>query len=143
MPLQSLVLQDIIAAMKAKETAKKGVLQLLKAGLENAAKEKKRDLTEQEEIMIVQREVKQLNDTINEAKKAGRDDIVTASESKIPYLEKYLPEQLNEEEIERVLTKLGIRPGISMGDAMKIALAEFSGKAPNGTISKVVRKLIQ
>lgn len=142
MQLKQIVMADIISAMKAKESAKKGVLQLLKASLENEAKEKHRDLTQQEETTIVQRELKQLNDTINEAQKAGRDDLVAASTAKIPYLEKYLPKQLDEEEIERILTKLGLRPGISMGDAMKIALAELSGKAPNSIISKVVRSLI-
>lgn len=142
MQLKQIVMADIISAMKAKESAKKGVLQLLKASLENESKEKKRDLTQQEETTIVQRELKQLNDTINEAQKAGRDDLVAVSTAKIPYLEKYLPKQLDEEEIERILTKLGLRPGISMGDAMKIALAELSGKAPNSIISKVVRSLI-
>lgn len=135
-------MKDLIQAMKEKNKVKKGVLQLVKAGLDKAEKEKKSELTEAEEIQVIQREVKQTKDSLAEAEKYRREDLVAEAKEKLEVLTNYLPQQLNEEQVKEELLKIGVQPGMSMGDAMKVAMKELSGKAENAVISKVVKSII-
>lgn len=140
--LKEQIMKDLIQAMKEKNKVKKGVLQLVKAGLDKTEKEKKAELTEAEEIQVIQREVKQTKDALAEAVKYGREDLVAEAKEKIEILSSYLPQQLNEEQVKEALLKIGVQPGMAMGDAMKLAMKELSGKAENALISKVVKSII-
>lgn len=140
--LKTQITKDIIQAMKDKDTIKKGTLQLVKGNLENLAIEKKRDLTQIEEIQIVQREVKQTKEALNDAVKYGRQDLVEMNETKLEILSAYLPKQLGEDEVKEILVSIGITSGMNMGQAMKLAMPKLSGKTENSLISKVVKELI-
>lgn len=142
MKMKDLIMKDLIQAMKAKDARKKGVLQLVKAGLENAEKVKRSPLDEKEEIQIVQREIKQTKDYLAEAEKLGRIDSVEDANAKIEILYGYLPNQMTEDEVRDTLIQSGVTSGMSMGEAMKIAMPVLSGKAENATISKMVKVLI-
>lgn len=142
MKMKDLVMKDLIQAMKAKDARKKGVLQLVKAGLENAEKVKRSPLDEKEEIQIVQREIKQTKDYLAEAEKLGRTDSVEDAQEKIKILYGYLPNQMTEDEVKVALIQSGVASGMNMGEAMKIAMPVLSGKAENATISKMVKVLI-
>lgn len=130
------------AAMKNKDTLAKGVYQILKSNLENAEKEKKAVLTVDEEIAIVQREVKQTNQALEGAVQANRADLIEKEKTKLVLLEKFLPKQLNEDEVQIALLAAGVKTGMNMGDAMKIARPLLNGLAPNATISTVAKKII-
>lgn len=136
------MMKEIIQAMKEKNRVKKGVLQLVKSALELAEKEKKAPLTEEEEIRIVQREVKQTKDSLEEAEKYGREDLIEEAKERLEILANYLPQQLSEAEVKEQLVAAGITQGMNMGDAMKVAMATLAGKAENKLISKVVKELI-
>ena len=136
------MMKEIIQAMKEKNRVKKGVRQLVKSALELAEKEKKAPLTEEEEIRIVQREVKQTKDSLEEAEKYGRDDLIAEAKERLEILANYLPQQLSEAEVKEQLVAAGITQGMNMGDAMKVAMATLAGKAENKLISKVVKELI-
>lgn len=140
--LKEQIMKDLIQAMKEKNKVKKGLLQLVKAGLEKAEKEKGTELTQAEEIQVIQREVKQTKDSLAEAEKYGRDDLVAEAKEKIEILSSYLPQQLNEEQVKEELLKVGVQPGMAMGEAMKLAMQELTGKAENSLISKVVKSII-
>lgn len=140
--LKEQITKDIIQAMKDKDTIKKGTLQLVKGNLENLAIEKKRALTQTEEIQVVQKEVKQTKEALTDAEKYGRFDLVEMNKTKLEILSEYLPEQLGEDEVREVLISLGIDKGMNMGQAMKLAMPKLSGKTDNALISKLVRELI-
>jgi uncharacterized protein len=140
--LKDIVFDQLKQAMKNKDVLAKGVLQLVKAALDSAEKDKGAVLTQEEEIAIINREIKQTNQSLDGAKTAGRDDLIEAEEAKIALLKTFLPEQLSEEEIAEQLTAAGIGAGTAMGDAMKIAKPLLTGKADGATISKVVKQLI-
>lgn len=142
MKMKDLIMKDLIEAMKMKDTLKKGVLQLVKAGLENAEKVKRSPLDQKEEIQIVQREIKQTKDYLAEAEKLGRADSVKDAKAKIEILYGYLPNQMTEDEVRAALIESGVTSGMSMGEAMKIAMPVLSGKAENALISKSVKQLI-
>ena len=140
--LKDSIMNDIIQSMKNKDALQKGVLQLVKAAIENFEIEKKRLPTTAEEIQIVQREVKQTKDALAEAEKYNRLDLVDENKRKLDILYGYLPKQLNEDEVRHICITLEIKQGMNMGEAMKIAMPVLSGKTENALVSKVVKELI-
>lgn len=140
--MKDIIFQDLKQAMKDKDALKKGLLQIVKANLDMAEKEKGSELTEQESIAVIQKEVKQIKQSIDGAVKAEREDILVQENSKLAILDKYLPEQLDFDSIIPILCKKGVHDGMNMGDAMKIAKEHLTGKADNGTIAKAVKHII-
>lgn len=140
--LKTEVFEQLKTAMREKDVLSKGVLTLLKAGLDRAEKEKGSALTVEEEVAVVNREIKQTNQSLDSAKQAGRDDLIEQEEAKLSLLKSFLPEQLGEEEIEKILSEAGVVKGMNMGDAMKIAKPLLAGKADGATMSKVVKSMI-
>jgi uncharacterized protein YqeY len=140
--LKTIVFDQIKRAMKEKDVLAKGVLTILKSALDNAEKEKGSALTPEEEIAIVNREVKQTNQALEGAKEANREDLIEKENAKLKLLASFLPTQLNEDEIVSVLTEAGVTKGMNMGEAMKIAKPLLVGKADESTMSKVVKSMI-
>lgn len=140
--LKNIIFDQLKTAMKEKNVLAKGVLTLLKAGLDKAEKEKGAPLTTEEEIAVVNREIKQTNQSLDGAKQANRPDLIEKEEAKITLLQSFLPKQLTEDEIIKELSDAGIQKGMNMGEAMKIAKPLLVGKADGATISKVVKALI-
>ena len=140
--LKDQVFAQLKVAMKEKDVLSKGVLQLVKAALDAAEKEKGATLTEAEEIAVINREVKQTNQALEGAQSAGRADLIEKEQAKLALLKGFLPKQLSEEEIAEALKVAGVTAGMNMGEAMKIAKPLLTGKAEGAVISKVVKSLI-
>lgn len=140
--LKEQVFDQLKTAMKNKDVLAKGVLTLVKAALDSAEKEKGTALTQEEEIAVINREVKQTNQALDGAKAAAREDLIEKEEAKLILLKSFLPKQLSEEEIAQALQEAGVGAGMNMGDAMKIAKPLLNGKAEGAVISKVVKALI-
>lgn len=140
--LKTTVFEQLKNAMREKDGLSKGVLTLLKAALDNAEREKGAALSTEEEVAIVNREIKQTNQALEGAQKAQRDDLIEQEEAKLLLLKSFLPAQLSEDEIVTLLTEAGIVKGMNMGEAMKIAKPLLAGKTDGGTMSKVVKSLI-
>lgn len=128
--------------MREKDTLAKGVLSLLKSALDSAEKEKGEALTADEEIAIINREVKQTNQALEGAQTAGRADLIEKEEAKLTLLRSFLPKQLSEEEIAEKLVAAGVGKGMNMGEAMKMAKPLLTGQAEGAVISKVVKNII-
>lgn len=140
--LKTEVFEQLKTAMREKDTLAKGVLSLLKSALDSAEKEKGEALTADEEIAIINREVKQTNQALEGAQTAGRADLIEKEEAKLTLLRSFLPKQLSEEEIAEKLVALGVGKGMNMGEAMKIAKPLLTGQAEGAVISKVVKNII-
>ncbi|MEK5040350.1 GatB/YqeY domain-containing protein [Sporosarcina sp. FSL K6-3457] len=140
--LKTTVFEQLKNAMREKDVLSKGVLTLLKAGLDSAEKEKGSALSTEEEVAIVNREIKQTHQALEGAQTAQREDLIAQEEAKLVLLKQFLPAQLSEEEIVAMLTEAGVAKGMNMGDAMKIAKPLLAGKTDGGTMSKVVKSLI-
>ncbi|BAQ10203.1 gatb/yqey domain protein [Bacillus sp. OxB-1] len=141
--LKERLLADMKTAMKEKDQTKKGVVNLLRAGLQNEEIGQKRELTEEEEIKIVQRELKQTKQSLEEAQKAGRDDIVEIEQAKISIIEQYLPKQLTEDELKALIQSLGITKDMPMGQAVGLLMKEVGGRAEGKVVSRVVKEYLQ
>ncbi len=136
------VFEQLKQAMRDKDALAKGVLTIVKSALDLAEKEKGAVLSPEEEIAIVNREIKQTNQSLEGAQKAERADLIEKEEAKITILKAFLPKQFSEEEIIAALQEAGVAAGMNMGDAMKIAKPLLVGKADGAAISKAVKALI-
>lgn len=103
-------------------------------------------LSEGEALGVVQRLVKQRQDSIAEAQRAGRQDVVAAEQAELAILEVYLPRQMSREEIEAaarmVIARVGASGPRDMGKVMGPLMAELQGRADGKLVSEVVRALL-
>ena len=144
MALIDTVRSEMMAAMKEKNTIKKEALSALLSALKAKAIDKRSDLTAEEEIAVVQREVKQLKETMDTAP-AGYEEVVETFIKKIEFYSVYLPKQMDEEEIratiKSVLDSLGLtaptakEKGIIMKNLMPITKGKADGKLVNDILS--------
>jgi hypothetical protein len=105
-----------------------------------------RDLSDEDALNIIIKQVKQRRDSIVEFSKGGRQDLVAAEEAEIAVLQRYLPAQASEEEIRRraaaAIAELGVTDAKGIGPVMKRLTAELRGQADGQTISRIVRELL-
>ena len=144
MALIDQVRSEMMAAMKEKNTVKKEALSALLAALKSKAIDKRADLTPEEEVAVVQREVKQLKETMDTAP-AGYEAVVEECKQKLEFYTVYLPKQMDEEEIKAtiksVLESLGIEAptvkekGIIMKNLMPLTKGKADGKLVNDILA--------
>lgn len=148
MSLQNQINEEIKTAMRAKDTVSLESLRAVKSALlllqsESGAKE---EISQDEEIKLLQRLVKQRKDSANIYTQQGRPDLAESELLQASIIEKFLPAQLSEEEVEAVVAKIiadtGASGMASMGKVMGQASAELAGKADGKTISTIVKKLL-
>ncbi len=139
--------EDIKQAMKAKEKEKLEALRAVKSAFLLAKTETGNDeLTEEKEIQIVQKLVKQRRDSAEIYKEQNRMDLFEPENFQAEVIAKYLPEQLSEDELKVILAEIVKEQNASgmkdMGKVMGIANAKLAGKADGKTISTIVRGLL-
>ena len=137
--------QDMKQSMKNKEKEKLSVIRMVKASLQNEMiRLGKNKLSEDEELTILSRELKQRKDSLQEYKSAGRNDIVENLESEIIIIQKYMPEQLTDAELEDLIQatikELNATSKKEMGKVMSAIMPKVIGKADGSRINKLVLK---
>lgn len=147
MTFQARIDQDIKAAMMARETAKLGVLRMLKTSLMNAAIEKGgagSTLDDTEALAIVRKEVKKRQDSVEAFEKGGRPEMAASEKAEIEILNAYLPQQLSAAELEALvkaaIAEAGATSKKDMGAIMKLVNAKANGRADGRTLSAEVQK---
>lgn len=135
---------EMMKALKEHNTEKKEALSALLSALKAKAIDKRSDLTSEEEIAVVQKEVKQLKETMDTAP-AGYEEVVESCKRKIDYYTAYLPKQMSEEEIKQtiqsVLSSLSLEQptakdkGIIMKNLMPLTKGKADGKLVNEILS--------
>ena len=135
--------EELKAAMKTKDKATLTGLRNIIGKLKAQRIDKGDDLTDQECIQILQSSVKQLKDSIEQYEKGGRDDLAKVEAFELKLIEKYLPEQLSEEEIrisvQKTIKSTGAKSMQDMGRVMGSVMKNLAG-AVDG---KVVQKIVQ
>jgi len=148
MSLQAKVMDEMKAAMRSKDTVALESLRAIKSALLLAQTESgsKEELSSDEEIKLLQRLVKQRKDSANIYTEQGRPDLAEPEIQQAAVIEKFLPAQLSEAEVEEVVSKIISESGASgmaaMGKVMGLASAELSGRADGKTISTIVKKML-
>lgn len=138
------LLEDLKEAMKEKNEIKKNAIQMVRAGILQIEKDKGIELNNEQIIDVIAKEVKKRKDSIADYEKGGREDLVKQIEEEITYLEKYLPEQLSKEEIDKIVKEVIKETGATtikdMGKVMKSAKEKIGAQADGKTINEVVRE---
>ena len=151
MMLHDTIKKELPEAMKARETERLRAVRNLLAALTNevVAKGKKPQemLTDEEVVTVVKRLSKQRKDSIAQFQEAGRTDLVVGEETELSYLKKYLPEEMNEEDVRVIIqakkTELGISDKSGTGALMAGVMKELKGKAGGGMIKKIVDEILE
>jgi len=138
--------QSLKEAMKAKDERRKRVVRMAMTSIKNAEIEKKGELEEPDILAILQKEVKARHETIDGAKKAARDDLITEAEAEIAVLEEYLPQALRREELEALVKEAIAESGATspkeMGLVMKVLMHKVRGRADGKEANQIVRELL-
>lgn len=137
------IMQDIVAAMKSKDKDVLTVLRMVKGAVQLEEINTKRELNDEEMITVLSRQIKTRKESIVEFEKGNRTDLIEKTQQEIDILSKYLPEQLSEEEVVKIIDEVfrTINPtGPSdMGKIMGALTPKLKGKADMGEVSKKVR----
>lgn len=132
----------MVAAMKAKDKETKETLSVLLGALKNKAIDKRADLTEEEEIQVILKEIKQTKETL-EMSPADRTDIINECKNRIAILEQYAPKMMDEAEIKAVITATLAEVGIEAptakdkGKIMKVLMPKVKGKADGKLVNEI------
>ena len=135
--------KDMISAMKEHDKTKLDAIKLLKAAIQMEEINNKTQLTDEKIMEIIVKQIKMRKDAIEDFKKAKRDDLINKYNEEIDVLNKYLPEQLTKEEIEKIIDEAfdNIKP-TSKNDMGKI-MKEISPKLKARANMKMVSEIIQ
>lgn len=147
MPLQDAVMTKMKDAMRAKDTVALSSLRAIKSALLLAQTAGSGAvLSAEEEIKLVQKLVKQRQDSAAIYKEQGREDLAAPELAEVAVMAQFLPEQLSEEAVKEVVAQIIATSGASgmgdMGKVMGMASKELAGKADGKTISSVVKALL-
>lgn len=145
--LKEKLLEDLKNSMKEKNVIRKNVIQMVRAAILQVEKDKQIEVTDDQIIEIIAKEIKKRKDSIADYEKSGRQDLLDQINEEITILEEYLPEQLSVEEIEErvkeIITELGATSMKEMGLVMKTAKEKLGTSADGKTINEVAKKLLQ
>lgn len=130
--------------MKAKDKETLGVLRMLKAALQNEQIKTGNELSEDEELTVLSREMKQRRESLVEFQNANREDLVEQTQRAITLVEKYLPQQFTEEELKTIITeavaKVNATSMKDFGKVMGAVMPLTKGKADGNEINRLVKE---
>jgi uncharacterized protein YqeY len=143
MSLQEQISAALKDAMRARDEAKMTTLRLVLTAIKKREKEARSLLEDQEVISVITSQIKQRRESIEQYRKAGREDLAQTEENELQILQGYMPEQVSEEEISNTLDEIIAEVGAvsmkDMGKVMKAAMAKLAGKAEGGAINAMVK----
>ncbi len=138
---------DLKQAMRDKDKEKLSVIRMMKASIQYESLKTGKPLSEDEEIIILSRELKQRKDSLQEFEKAGRTDLIDKVKSEIAIVESYRPKQLTEEEllaiVKETIAEVGASSKKEMGKVMAAIMPKVKGKAEGAIINQLVSRNLE
>jgi len=148
MTLEEKINNDLKEAMKAKDEAVLRGVRAIKSAILLAKTEAgaPKEMNEEQEIKILQKLVKSRKDSLEIFEKQNREDLAKKEREEIAVIEKYLPQQMNADELrtelKKIIEQVGAKTPQEMGKVMGVATKQFAGKADGKTISAMVKELL-
>ena len=144
--LKEKLLQDLKEAMKNKDVNRKNAVQMVRTGILQIEKDKGIEVTDEQILGIIAKEVKIRKDSLSEYEKADRQDLIEQVTEEIKALETYLPKQLSDEElteeVKKIIAHVGATSMKDMGTVMKEAKKTIGARADGKRINEVVKSLL-
>ena len=135
--------EEMKQALKAKDTERVSVIRMLISEIKKVQIDKKKELSDDEIIEVIQKYAKQRKESIKQYRDAGREDLAQKEERELKIVSEFLPEQLSEDEIEKIVDQAIKETGASsmkdMGKVMKIVMEKVKGRADGSVVSKIVK----
>ena len=146
MSLKEQLFADLKTAMKEKDTLKKDTVQLIRSGILQFEKDNKVELDDEGVMEIITKQLKSRRDSLPDFVKSGREDLIEKPNKEIEILLSYLPEQLSEEEIAKIVEEAIAETGAAsvkdMGKVMGIVNPKLKGRADMKVVGALVKKLL-
>lgn len=146
MSLKAQIMNDMKAAMKAKDKETLGTIRMLTAAIKQVEVDERRELTDEDVLTIVSKMIKQRKDAAAQYADAKRTDLEQQELAEIATLEGYLPEQLSADEIQAIVKEVVEQTGASgmqdMGQVMGQVKARVAGQADMGQVSQIVKSVL-
>ena len=143
MSLKAQVINDMKAAMKAKDKKTLGTIRMLTAAIKQIEVDERRDVSDADVLSIVAKMIKQRKDAAEQFAEANREDLQVIELAEIVIIEKYLPAQLSTEEVAAVVQAIIAETGANgmqdMGKVMGLTKAKVAGQADMGQVSQIVK----
>ena len=135
--------QDMIEAMKNKEKERLTVIRMVKAAMDQEHIDRKREINDELLTEVVSRQIKMRRESVLEFEKGNREDLIAKTKNEIELLSKYLPEQLSDEEVVKVIDEIfaEVKPESQkdMGKVMKEATLKLKGKTDMKKVSEMIK----
>ena len=146
MSLKEQLFADLKTAMKEKDTLKKDTVQLIRSGILQFEKDNKVELDDEGVMEIITKQLKSRRDSLPDYVKSGREDLIEKLNKEIEILLGYLPEQLSEDEIQKIVEEAIAATGAAsvkeMGKVMGIVNPKLKGRADMKVVGALVKKLL-
>ena len=134
-------------AMRSGDEVRKRTVRMALAAVKQVEVDKRIELDDVAVMNLIQKEMKNRRESLEEARKANRADLIEANEAEIKVLEAFLPKAMPTEElrtlVQAAIAETGASSPADMGKVMKIVMAKVAGRAPNDMVSATVRELLQ
>lgn len=141
--LKEQLLEDFKNAMKDKDELKKNTIMMIRSAILQIEKDTQKEVSENEILEIISKELKKRKETLADIEKSGRDDLISKVNEEITIIKAYLPEELSKKEIEKIVEEAVAEVGATsikdMGKVMQVAKAKTAGRADNKVLSDLVR----
>ena len=138
------LLNDLVNAMKNQDKETLSVLRMVKGAIQLEEINKKNELSDEDFIGVVSKQIKTRKESIIEFEKAGRNDLIEQTQKEIEILNKYMPEQLSEEEVLKVIDEafntVNPQTQSDMGKLMGFVTPKLKGKADMSFVSKTIKE---
>jgi hypothetical protein len=137
------ITEDMKIAMKNKDSIALNTIRMLRAEIKNAEIQKMGKLEEEEVIKVVQTAIKKRKEAAEQYKNAGRDELAEKELMEAKVLEKYLPEQLGEDEIRAIINQvLAESDNKNFGIVMKAVMEKVKGRAEGKLVNQLVKEML-
>lgn len=146
MDLKEQLRHDLTAAMRARDTRRKSVLRMVLSAIQLAEVEKKGDLSDEDVIVVIRKEVRRREDALKMIRQAGRTAMVADEETELEILRAYLPQLMDADAVrslaQRVISEVQATSLADFGKVMKVLMPQARGKADGRMVSETVRALL-
>lgn len=146
MSIKSQIEKDILDAMRSGDSLRKNTLRMALSAIKLAEIDRGSTLDEAAYVAIMQKEIKSRRESIIDAERADRPELVNEAQAEINILETYLPVQLDQHELEimarEAIAEVGATSAREIGQVMKVLMPRIQGRAEGSQVSQVVRNLL-
>jgi uncharacterized protein YqeY len=139
--------EDLKEAVRAQDRPRVSTLRMLLSALKNAELEEREELSDEKELAVVASYARRVRESIDEYSKGEREDLVAKERSELDIVMRYLPEQMNDDDIRaesmKVIAELGASTPRDIGRVMGEMMKRFKGRVDGGAVNRIVVELLR